>query len=82
MKKTVFIYQNKDKGRKYESCLNNIKQAMLDFFSGCGLLWESFLAVWLHGTLEISTIVAAGCTGITVENGWLFSKIYTRLKSL
>ncbi|MDR0863844.1 MAG: stage II sporulation protein M [Candidatus Symbiothrix sp.] len=46
-----------------------------------GLLWESFLAVWLHGTLEISAIIVAGCAGITMGNGWLFPKTYTRFES-
>jgi uncharacterized membrane protein SpoIIM required for sporulation len=46
-----------------------------------GLLWESFLAVWLHGTLEISAIIVAGCAGITMGNGWLFPKTYTRMES-
>jgi uncharacterized membrane protein SpoIIM required for sporulation len=45
------------------------------------LLWESFLSVWLHGTLEISAIVVAGCAGITMGNGWLFPKTYTRMAS-
>jgi uncharacterized membrane protein SpoIIM required for sporulation len=44
-------------------------------------LWESLLAVWLHGTLEISAIIVAGCAGITMGNGWLFPKTYTRLES-
>jgi uncharacterized membrane protein SpoIIM required for sporulation len=46
-----------------------------------GMLWESLLAVWLHGTLEISAIIVAGCAGITMGNGWLFPKTYTRLES-
>jgi uncharacterized membrane protein SpoIIM required for sporulation len=51
------------------------------FFFEHGLLWESFLAVWLHGTLEISAIIVAGCAGITMGNGWLFPKTYTRVES-
>jgi uncharacterized membrane protein SpoIIM required for sporulation len=51
------------------------------FFYDHGLLWESFLAVWLHGTLEISAIIVAGCAGITMGNGWLFPKTYTRIES-
>lgn len=51
------------------------------FFYEQGLLWESFLAVWLHGTLEISAIIIAGCAGITMGNGWLFPGTYTRFES-
>ncbi|MCC8146692.1 MAG: stage II sporulation protein M [Bacteroidales bacterium] len=51
------------------------------FFIEQGLLWESFLAIWLHGTLEISAIVIAGCAGITMGNGWLFPGTYSRFES-
>lgn len=51
------------------------------FFFREGLLWESVLAVWLHGTLEISSIVVAGGAGIVLGNGWLFPGSYTRLVS-
>jgi uncharacterized membrane protein SpoIIM required for sporulation len=51
------------------------------FFFQYGLLWKSFLAIWLHGTLEISAIIVAGCAGITMGNGWLFPKTYTRIES-
>ena len=51
------------------------------FFFEHGLLWESFLAIWLHGTLEISAIIVAGCAGITMGNGWLFPGTYSRFAS-
>lgn len=51
------------------------------FFLEYGLLGESALAVWTHGTLEISAIIVAGAAGITMGNGWLFPKTYTRLES-
>jgi len=51
------------------------------FFYENGLLWESFLAVWLHGTLEISAVIVSGCAGITMGNGWLFPKTYSRRES-
>ncbi|MDL2223921.1 stage II sporulation protein M [Bacteroidales bacterium OttesenSCG-928-M06] len=51
------------------------------FFIEQGLLLESFLAIWLHGTLEISAIIIAGCAGITMGNGWLFPGTYTRFES-
>ena len=51
------------------------------FFHEQGLLGESALAVWTHGTLEISAIIVAGAAGITMGNGWLFPKTYTRFES-
>ena len=51
------------------------------FFAQHGLLCESALAVWLHGTLEISAIIVAGAAGIAMGNGWLFPGTYPRLTS-
>ena len=51
------------------------------FFAQHSLLGESMLAVWLHGTLEISAIVIAGAAGIAMGNGWLFPGTYPRLAS-
>lgn len=51
------------------------------FFYERGLLLESVLKIWIHGTLEISAIVIAGCAGLTVGNSLLFPGTYTRLES-
>lgn len=51
------------------------------FFHEHGLLWDSFLTIWIHGTLEISAIIIAGAAGILMGNGWLFPKTYTRIES-
>ena len=51
------------------------------FFAQHDLLWESALAVWLHGTLEISAIIVAGAAGVAMGNGWLFPGTYPRLVS-
>ena len=51
------------------------------FFAQHGLLGESFLAVFLHGTLEISAIIIAGAAGLAMGNGWLFPGTYSRLVS-
>ena len=51
------------------------------FFHEHGLLWDSFLAIWIHGTLEISAIIVAGAAGIVMGNGWLFPKTYSRIVS-
>jgi uncharacterized membrane protein SpoIIM required for sporulation len=51
------------------------------FFYEQGLLLDSLLSIWIHGTLEISAIIVAGAAGITMGNGWLFPKTYSRLVS-
>jgi uncharacterized membrane protein SpoIIM required for sporulation len=51
------------------------------FFYEQGLLRESFLAIWIHGTLEISAVIVAGAAGIAMGNGWLFPGTYTRTES-
>ena len=51
------------------------------FFIERGLFWESFLTIWIHGTLEISAIIIAGAAGITMGQGLVFPGTYTRLQS-
>jgi uncharacterized membrane protein SpoIIM required for sporulation len=51
------------------------------FFYQHGLLGESMLAVFMHGTLEISAIIVAGAAGISLGNGFLFPGTYSRLES-
>lgn len=55
--------------------------AFQTFFAQHDLLWESALAIWLHGTLEISAIIVAGAAGIAMGNGWLFPGTYSRFYS-
>ena len=52
------------------------------WFYSKGLLLTSFLAVWIHGAFEISAIIIAGGAGITVGNGLLFPRSYSRQQSL
>jgi hypothetical protein len=52
------------------------------WFKAKGLLFTTFLAIWIHGAFEISAIVIAGAAGITVGNGLLFPRSYTRIQSL
>lgn len=55
--------------------------AFQTFFFEHGLLWESCLAIWLHGTLEIWAIIVAGAAGLALGNGWLFPGTYSRIES-
>ena len=50
------------------------------FFSQ-GLGWQSVLVIWIHGTIEISSIVIASCAGIILGTGYLFPGTYTRKES-
>jgi uncharacterized membrane protein SpoIIM required for sporulation len=51
------------------------------FFVYKGLFIESFLTIWVHGTLEISAIVIAGGAGITMGRGLAFPGTYTRAQA-
>ena len=42
----------------------------------------SILVIWIHGVLEISSIVIAGGAGIVLGNSLLFPKTYSRMVSL
>ncbi len=49
------------------------------FFFQHGVGIESMLAIWLHGTIEISTIIVAGAAGIRLGTGWLFPESLSRM---
>lgn len=51
------------------------------FFHQQNMLGEALLAILLHGTLELSSIVVAGAAGLAMGNGWLFPGTYGRLTS-
>jgi len=51
------------------------------FFYQYGVLKESLLTIWLHGTIEISVCIISGCAGIALGNSILFPGTYTRLQS-
>jgi uncharacterized membrane protein SpoIIM required for sporulation len=51
--------------------------AFITFFYNNGIL-EKTSTVWLHGTIEISVIVIAGCAGLVMGNSFLFPKTYSR----
>lgn len=51
------------------------------FFFEQGVGWESVRTIWIHGTIEISVIIIAGCAGMVVGNSMMFPKTYTRLDS-
>ena len=42
---------------------------------------QSILVIWIHGTIEISSIVIAGTAGLVMARGILFPGTYSRLQS-
>jgi uncharacterized membrane protein SpoIIM required for sporulation len=52
------------------------------YFIERGLFVTSSLSIWLHGTLEISSIILAGGAGLTLGSGLLFPGTYSRMQSL
>ena len=52
------------------------------YFFSKGLGWPSVLVIWIHGTLEISSLIIAGAAGLVLGNSLLFPKTYNRMVSL
>lgn len=55
--------------------------AFMQFFISRNLFEESFYAVMLHGTLELSMIVLAGAAGLVLGKGLVFPGNYSRLQA-
>jgi uncharacterized membrane protein SpoIIM required for sporulation len=51
------------------------------FFYQQGFLWPSFLTIWIHGTIEIASIIIAGAAGLVIGNSILFPGTYPRMYS-
>lgn len=51
------------------------------YFFSKGLGLESILVIWIHGTLEIASIIVAGAAGLVLGHGLLFPKTYTRMQA-
>lgn len=51
------------------------------FFISRGLFTESFLTIWIHGTLEISAIIISGASGLIAGSGLLFPGTYRRIQA-
>lgn len=51
------------------------------FFYKYNYLLVSLLTVWIHGVLEISSIIVAGAAGFCLGNSIIFPKTYSRVES-
>ncbi len=47
-----------------------------------GVIREGMETVWIHGTLEIASILIAGCAGLVIGNNMLFPGTFTRKDSI
>jgi len=52
------------------------------YFFAKGLGLRSVLVIWIHGTLEISSIIIAGAAGLVLGNSILFPGTHRRIDSL
>lgn len=52
------------------------------YFFAKGLGWKSVLVIWIHGTLEISSIIIAGAAGLVLGNSLVFPGTFSRMDSL
>lgn len=55
--------------------------AFIWFFVQRDLFWDSFYAIMLHGSLELSMIVLAGAAGLVLGRGLVFPGSYSRLQA-
>ncbi|HXB44610.1 MAG TPA: stage II sporulation protein M [Puia sp.] len=52
------------------------------YFFAKGLGWKSVLVIWIHGTMEISSVIIAGAAGFVLGNSILFPGTHNRMDSL
>ena len=52
------------------------------YFYSKGLFLTSFLTIWIHGTIEILSIIIAGAAGLVLGSGLLFPGTYKRSTAL
>lgn len=55
--------------------------AFEQMFFAEGLGWQSILVIWIHGVIEIGSIILAGTAGLMLGNGMLFPGTYSRRQS-
>ena len=51
----------------------------LFFLKGIG--WQSVTVIWMHGTMEISSMILSGMAGFILAKGLIFTGTYTRKES-
>ena len=83
--KMVILMDDEDRENEGDLVIAAEKVTLLGsfqyFFYQQDLLWESARTIWIHGTIEISVIIVAGCAGVVMGNGMLFTGTLPRLES-
>lgn len=70
-------------GTVYMLFTNGLMVGVFEYmFFHHNLGFQSILVIFIHGTLELSSIVIAGSAGLMLGNAMLFPKTYTRLQAL
>ncbi|MFY0253766.1 stage II sporulation protein M [Chitinophaga sp. 30R24] len=70
-------------GSLYFMAQNGVMVGVFQYlFFAHGLGWKSVLVIWIHGMLEIPSIVIAGCAGLILGKSLLFPGTRKRLDSL
>ncbi len=70
-------------GTLYFLFQNGLMVGVFEFmFFHHSLGFQSILVIFIHGTLELSAIVIAGCAGLILGTSLLFPGTYTRMQSL
>jgi uncharacterized membrane protein SpoIIM required for sporulation len=70
-------------GTLYQLFQNGIMLGSFEYmFISMGLGMQSVLVIFIHGTLEISSIIIAGGAGLVFGNSIIFPKTYTRMASI
>jgi uncharacterized membrane protein SpoIIM required for sporulation len=69
-------------GTVYFLCANGLMMGSFEYyFFSQGLGTASLLVIWIHGVLEISSIIIAGGAGLVLGNSLIFPKTFKRLVS-
>ena len=69
-------------GTMYLLLFNGIMVGAFEqMFFARGLGMQSLLVIWIHGTIEISSIIIAGAAGLILGNSILFPGTYSRFSS-
>lgn len=69
-------------GSLYILFYNGIMVGSFEYmFFAKGLGWESIMVIWIHGTIEILSIVVAGAAGLIVGSSILFPGTFSRFQS-
>ncbi|MCX8081442.1 MAG: stage II sporulation protein M [Bacteroidia bacterium] len=67
-------------GAYYLLCFNGIMLgSFFAMFHNYNVFDQALKVVWIHGTIEISSIIIAGAAGIMIGNSFLFPGTYPRL---